>query len=57
MTDARDNTYRDVCTERMLDTRMAALTAELWQMVVWVERSTTASLQPGAEDDIEHARR
>jgi hypothetical protein len=51
--DTRTDTYNDECAERMLDTRMAGLTAELWQMVVRADRNSQLAAQPGSESDLD----
>jgi hypothetical protein len=54
MTDA--HAYRDECTERterLLDSRLAGIVADLTSMVARAERSALTSSLPGAETDLD----
>ena len=55
--DARNECTRDAATERMLDKRLTGIVAELTRMVARAERNARTLSLPGAEDDIERARR
>jgi len=57
MTNAASDTYKDASTERMIDSRLTGIVAELTRMVVCAERNARLTALPGAEDDIERARR
>jgi hypothetical protein len=57
MTNAVTDTYKDACTERMIGSRLTGMFDELWRMVVKAERNAALAQLPGAEDDIERARR
>jgi hypothetical protein len=57
MIDSHGDTYIDVPAERVLDSRLTGMFDELWRMVVKAERNAQLGSQPGAEDDMERARR
>jgi hypothetical protein len=47
------DTYKDASTERMIDSRLTGIVAELTRMVARAERAAQLGSLPGVEDDIE----